>query len=428
MSGGGFSMMNPIGMVRGAVNSIVPRAPNPPDPYATADAQTQANAAAIRESARVNRYNTTSPFGSTTWTRPTADPATWSQRITLSPEQQQQLNQQNQVAIGLGNIALDRVGTIPGGDFNLQGIPELNTDFSGQADELERASYDRAMQLMRPGFEEQERRLQTQLANQGLPVGSEAYSSEMNRFGRNRSEAELAAALESVGRGRQEQSRLFGINQAARQQGISDRLLERTQPMNELAALLQGSPALQAPQVPQTAQYQQSPADISGLIQGNYQQQAQNANAAKGGIAQLGGTAAMAKAYAACIPEGQHIDTPYGEMAIEELQVGDIVIGFDGNPVKILQVHSYLEDPKPKRFARIEIGDIEINLCDKHRIDGIPAEAWSVGDEIKSQKIDSIEWYGEVMRSFDLLTEDRGYQIGGIPVNSMIEEMMRLVK
>ena len=34
-----------------------------------------------------------------------------------------------------------------------------------------------------------------------------------------------------------------------------------------------------------------------------------------------------------------------------------------------------------------------------------------------------IEVYEGVERSYDILTEDSGYQVGGVPVNSMIEEM-----
>lgn len=418
----GFSMMTPFGVPN------MPSAPRPPDPYATAGAQTQMNRDALIESARLNRYNTYSPFGNVTWDRPNNNPASWSQRISLSPSQQTQLAQQNQVATGLGDLAVNQLRQIPRDQFSLEGVPELRTDFSEQAGELERATYDRAMQLMEPGFQEQERRLQTQLATQGLPVGSEAYTTEMDRYGRGRREAELAAALESVGRGRQEQSRLFGMNQAARQQGISDRMLERSQPMNELAALLQGSPALQTPQIPQTAQYQQNPADIAGMIQGNYQQQSANRNAKKGGMAQLGGSAATAKIMAACIPEGQQIDTPEGPIAIENLTAGDMVIGFNGHPVKILMHHTYLENPQIERFAEVTIGHAEINLCDKHRINGIPTEALEVGDIIGNNTVDSIHWYSGVERSYDLLTEDQGYQIGGVPVNSMIEEMMRMVR
>lgn len=405
--------------------------PRPPNPYVVAEAQTQANRQAIADSAQMNRYNTVSPFGNVLWNRPNDPAAPWTQSIDLNPMQREQISQQQEIATGLGRLGLGQIDQIPTDRFSLEGLPELRTDFGDQAGELERATYDRAMQLMTPGFEQQERRLQTQLATQGIPIGSEAYETETENFRRGMREAELAAALESVGRGRQEQSRLFGLNQAARQQGISDLVLERTQPMNELAALLQGSPALQTPQVPGTAQYQQSPADISGLIQGNYQQRSANRNAAKAGMANLAGSgmtagALAAKPVAMCIPEGQTIDTPVGPVPIEKLTAGDMVIGFNGKPVKIMMHHAYVENPEPKRFATVVIGNAEINLCDKHRIDGIRSEDLRVGDEIRGHRVESIEWYNGVERSYDLLTEDNGYQIGGVPVNSMIDEMMRI--
>ena len=37
--------------------------------------------------------------------------------------------------------------------------------------------------------------------------------------------------------------------------------------------------------------------------------------------------------------------------------------------------------------------------------------------------VTEIEVYRGVERSYDILTEDSGYQVGGVPVNSMIEEM-----
>ena len=76
--------------------------------------------------------------------------------------------------------------------------------------------------------------------------------------------------------------------------------MERSQPFNELAAILQGSPAIQAPQAPQTAQYQAAPPDIAGLIQNKYNTKAQNQASKKGGNTDLataaitaGGMAAM---------------------------------------------------------------------------------------------------------------------------------------
>lgn len=127
-----------------------------------------------------------------------------------------------------------------------------------------------------------------------------------------------------------------------------------------------------------------------------------------------------------CLPEGTKIDTPDGPKAIEHLLVGEMVVGFDGSPVRILQKHSYVEDPLTERFYLVTFKNgTQINLCDKHRIHGIPAEQLAIGDQLKSgHVVHSISTYGDVERSYDLLTEDDGYQIGGIPVNSMINEML----
>ena len=141
-----------------------------------------------------------------------------------------------------------------------------------------------------------------------------------------------------------------------------------------------------------------------------------------------------AKIYMACIPEGTSIDTPDSFNTIEKIKVGDKVIGYSGKPVKVLQKHSYLEDENKLRFYSIKfkkdkseykagLGEIaEVNCCDMHRIRGVRAK------DISHADITSKEVYKGVKRSYDLLTEDEGYQIDGIPVNSMIEEMAHEVR
>ncbi len=126
-----------------------------------------------------------------------------------------------------------------------------------------------------------------------------------------------------------------------------------------------------------------------------------------------------------CIPEQTPIDTPHGPRTIELIRPGDKVIGFKGLPVQVLQIHGYAEDPTVKRFLRIEFenGSV-VRLCDMHRIDGIRGKDVKLGDLINEQTVKSIEPFDGVERSYDLLTEDEGYRISGLPVNSMIEEML----
>ena len=311
----------------------------------------------------------------------------------LSPEMQRQFDLQNQTAENIQGAAATRSGQLPQDPYQIpnnlpgmaqgldsSGLPQLQSgvnqgnlpgltsslntgnlpgiggDYSADAGRVEQATFDRAQQLLNPQFQDRRRDLETQLASTGIPVGSEAYERELNRFDESRREADLAAALESVGAGRTEQSRLFDIasrargqltgeqlagaglgsqarqqlvneqlsgaglsqqarqqlvseqlanadlSRVARQQGISESQLARNQNLNELSALIQGSPAINTPTSAQPAQYQVAPADFIGASQLGMQAQmanAQNAQAKKGGTAGLAGTlgAAAINAY-----------------------------------------------------------------------------------------------------------------------------------
>lgn len=126
-----------------------------------------------------------------------------------------------------------------------------------------------------------------------------------------------------------------------------------------------------------------------------------------------------------CIPEGVRIDTAAGPMRVEELKAGDTVTGFNGSPVRIRQIHQYQEDPATSRYVRVTFSDGAIvTVSARHRINGTAAGELRIGDTCGSETVTAIGEMHGVSRSFDLLTEDAGYRIGGIPVNSMIEEML----
>jgi hypothetical protein len=129
------------------------------------------------------------------------------------------------------------------------------------------------------------------------------------------------------------------------------------------------------------------------------------------------------KIYFACIPEHTPIDTPSGSRAIETLEAGDRVIGFSGKPVRILQKHSYMESSDTVFLHITFVGGASVDLCQMHRLAGIRARDLQVGQTIAGRHVKAIEVRRGVSRSYDLLTEDAGYQIHGLGVNSMIEEM-----
>jgi len=126
-----------------------------------------------------------------------------------------------------------------------------------------------------------------------------------------------------------------------------------------------------------------------------------------------------------CVPEGTRIDTTSGPVRIEDLRTGESIIGFGGSLVRITQIHQYQEDPATSRYLTVHFADgAAVSVSPRHRIDGTPAGEVKTGDRCGSQTVTRIETLHGVSRSFDLLTEDAGYRVGGIPVNSMIQEML----
>jgi hypothetical protein len=139
----------------------------------------------------------------------------------------------------------------------------------------------------------------------------------------------------------------------------------------------------------------------------------------------LAGKVLGAKAAFLCIPEGELIDTPEGQVAIEDIRSGDSVIGFSGEPVKVLIKHEYAENPEAERFHRFYLDNgKDFSVCDMHRIEGERSMDYNVGNSFKGgEVVEAIAVYGGVTRSYDLLTEDIGYRMSGVAVNSMIEEL-----
>ena len=125
----------------------------------------------------------------------------------------------------------------------------------------------------------------------------------------------------------------------------------------------------------------------------------------------------------ACIPEHTLVDTPAGPRPVERLEAGDAVTGFTGRTVRILQKHCYMESPQTVFLHITFEGGASVDLCGMHRVDGIRARDIRIGQTIAGRTVAGIESRSGETRSFDLLTEDAGYQIHGVPVNSMIEEM-----
>ena len=148
--------------------------------------------------------------------------------------------------------------------------------------------------------------------------------------------------------------------------------------------------------------------------------------AAGGQAAGAVGGILITKMLMACMPGYQCIDTPSGPKAVKDLKGGDSVIGYDGNEAFIVQACSWNQDPT-RTFLTITREDgSAFTVCDNHKILGIPAMEWTEGSDMGGSRIKSITASNGLLTSYDILTNQGGYRIAGVPVNSMIPEMNRL--
>jgi hypothetical protein len=258
-----------------------PSPPAAPDPAAVASAQSAANADAVQKSAEVNQINQVSPFGSQTYSGTIGQPDR-TLTTTLNSTDQRTLDQQRALANSLTGMAQTRAGQIPNSAFDISGAPKAIDPNATNLKQVQDAVYERNTAYLDPQFDQGQHDLETKLANQGIPIGSEAYTRAMGDFSRSKEQAYSDARDAAIQAGDTAQSQQFGLSQAAHTQGVQDILTQRTQPMNELAALLQGAPALNTPSFGAPAQYQVAPADVTGAYGLN--QSAKN-TAYQGGVA-----------------------------------------------------------------------------------------------------------------------------------------------
>jgi hypothetical protein len=314
-------------------------APPPPD-YTGAAKQTAAgNLEAARAAASANRVNQVTPYGNLTYShnqtptfnseayrtaldaynqaRQSYQPSTdeygnvinaaptapnyadfmttpnpdegWTATTQLSPEQQQLLDIQNQTSLQLGGLQQKGLGYVENminKPFDTSTLPQVGINAGENYS-------DAIMRRLQPQLQMEQKSFDQQMANQGVPVGSEAYTNARRIFDMKQNDRLVAAQTGGIGVGLQ-----------ANQQGFNQLGYIRNEPVNTLNAIRSGSqvtnPTFQS--VPQQATTQG--ADILGATQAGYNAQLGASNASNaasaantGGLYQLGGTALMAGAF-----------------------------------------------------------------------------------------------------------------------------------
>jgi len=250
------------------VGKKAPKAPAAPDPVATAAAQTATNKETAIANAQLGMINQYTPYGNLIYSKRGVSAEgipEYDSRITLSPEQQQLLNMQNQGDIGTYQLGLNQLGRISNSvntPFSYDGIASYGEqDQTAAAQRAEEA----IMSRLNPQFQRDEEALRTRLINQGIGQNSEAYNREMERFNQTKNDARMQGILAGQQYGNAELQAAL----QRRQQAIQEYTTQRNAPLNEYSALTSGT-QIQNPQFQSSQSGNMQPVDYAGMVNNQY--------------------------------------------------------------------------------------------------------------------------------------------------------------
>lgn len=241
-----------------------PKPPTPPSPGAVAAAQTGTNVGTAIANSHLNNITQIGPDGSlsynidgyTEWKDPTSNKVyqlpKWVQTTALSPGQQRLYDLNQGTETELAGMAGEQAK-------RLRGLLSEPVDLSNEA--VEGRLFDLADRRFAPQKQREMESLRTDLANQGITEGSEAYNRATSRFGETWNDRYNNLAL------------------TGRQQAVQEALTSRNQPLNEIIGIMSGTqvglPQFSAPAnnfgIPTT--------DYAGISANNFNQQMQGYNA-----------------------------------------------------------------------------------------------------------------------------------------------------
>jgi hypothetical protein len=190
--------------------------------------QTERLTEASNTQLRNNRPTQSTPWATQSFT-PTYDPSTgntnWAQSTQLNG------------GLGQGAASLmDQYGKSMSSPFSFDQFGKIGTGDDARQQAID-ASYSQATSRLNPQWDQRESQLRTQLLNQGLDPGTEAFRNQMGSFSDSRNDAYTSAQRMALDRGDSAGNSLFNNNMASRQQSILEALKQHEMPMNDLQKL-----------------------------------------------------------------------------------------------------------------------------------------------------------------------------------------------
>lgn len=360
-----------------------PAAPQTASPQQIASAQGTSNVNTAIANALLNNTSQVTPYGTvnvkqtgsqTVGTGSDAQQVpTFTSTSTPTAPVQNLINQQETLANTLAGQGQQVAGNIDTSKLNLTNNPSLAqvpTDPSAYNQTAINAAYNQATSRLDPQWAQAQQQQEDQLASQGLAPGSAAYNTAMDTFNRAKNDAYSSAENNAQSAGLAAAGQTFNESLSSNQQGVSNLLQQTNQPINELSALLQGSPAIGQAPTSGGAQVQVAPNNVTGAYglaqqgaQQTYQSQLASQNALYGGLGSIGATLGSAM-----ILSSRQFKMPEGSVDNDA-----ILSGMDKLPIERWRYRSELNLPANSHIGpyaedfktAFGLGDgVTINLVD----------------------------------------------------------------
>ena len=217
---------------------------------------------------------------------------TYTATTKLSPGQQKIYDSTQSVTQGTADLAnqyVKRITDATAQPYSYDGLPAAPTYDPAY---VQKATND-IIARNQPQMDRDSAALTQQLANQGIPVGSDAWKAAMSQYQTGVNDFRLGAQNQGQGMA----STQYGLEANTRDRAVSEMTNQRTQPINEVTALLGTGTGVQNPQFVNAPQAPVQSVDVGGNYAANtaaqmqqYQAQLQQGSATTGGLFGLGGT------------------------------------------------------------------------------------------------------------------------------------------
>jgi hypothetical protein len=224
MGGGG-------GLLGGITGALFgePDVPATPDYTGAAKETAAGNLDAARAAMAANRVNQNTPYGTLQYSQTGKDAygnPTYTATSAFSPDQQALYDYDIASSKGLGQLqgkGLNYVSNMLDKPFDTSGLPQTGINAGEQMSES-------IMRRLQPNILMEQKRFDAQMANQGIPLGSEAYQNAKRNFDERQNDKLTSAIIQGTQTGLQ-----------ARGQGFSEQAYQRNEPINTLNAVRSGS-------------------------------------------------------------------------------------------------------------------------------------------------------------------------------------------